>query len=130
MDWSLGGGLASHKIWSKTINNFSSNPANNGHIPVAPTPQIGSLLVACCRTIMQSERVKSTMSLYATPGALEVNLVLPYTRLPMLLVKQGRLSKTFAKQTARARDRDQPRTQSGKTNRQSELFLACQPDHG
>ena len=24
---------------------------DNGHIPVAPTPQIGSLLVACCRTI-------------------------------------------------------------------------------
>ena len=25
---------------------------DNGHIPVAPTPQIGSLLVACCRTIL------------------------------------------------------------------------------
>ena len=23
---------------------------DNGHIPVAPTPQIGSLLVTCCRT--------------------------------------------------------------------------------
>ena len=24
---------------------------DNGHFPVAPSPQIGSLLVACCRTI-------------------------------------------------------------------------------
>ena len=79
---------------------------------------------------MQAEIIESTTPLHAAPRALEVGLVLPNTRLPILLVEQGGLSTTFAKQTARAGHRDEPRTQSGETNRQSELFLACQPNHG
>ena len=79
---------------------------------------------------MQTERIKPTTLLHAAPRALEVNMVLPNTRLPILLVQQGEFSTTFAEQTARAGHRDDPRTQSGKTNSQSELFLACKPNYG
>ena len=57
-------------------------------------------------------------------------MVLPNTRLPILLVQEGEFSTTFAEQTARAGHRGDPRTQSVKTNSQSELFLACKPNHG
>ena len=55
---------------------------------------------------------------------------IPGLRLPILLVQQGRFSETFAEQTARAGYRVELRTQSGKANSQSELFLACKPNHG
>ena len=49
----------------------------------------------------------------------------PDTRLPIFLVQQRRFSETSADQTARAGYRVELRTQSGKANSQSELFLAC-----
>ena len=39
--------------------------------------------------LMQAEGIKPTTPLHATPRALEVNMVLPHTRLPILLVQQG-----------------------------------------
>ena len=79
---------------------------------------------------MQPEGIEPTTPLHATPRALEVNMVLPNTRLPIFLVQQGRFSETFAEQTARAGYRVELRTQSVKANSQSELFLACKPNHG
>ena len=79
---------------------------------------------------MQTEIIKPTTPLHAAPRTLEVNMVLPHTRLPILLVQQGRFSLTSAEQTARAGHRDELRTQSVKTSSQPELFLACKPNHG
>ena len=69
--------------------------------------------------LVQTERIKPTTPLHATPCALEVNMVLPHTRLPILLVQQGRFSETFAEQTTRAGYRVELRTQSVKANSQS-----------
>ena len=86
-----------------------------------PSPDTELLLLH----FVQTERIQPTTPLHATPRALEVYLVLPNTRLPIFLVQQGKFSETSADQTTCARYGTELRTQSGKANSQSELFLAC-----
>ena len=83
-----------------------------------PSPDTELLLLH----FVQTERIQPTTPLHATPRALEIDLVLPNTRLPIFLVQQGRFSETSDEQTTCARYRTKLRTQSGKAKANQNCF--------